>query len=69
MKPVIAITALALLVAGCSEADNPMPPKPCELRKVTGFTWSKRFGWSEGTWTFCVVSEKRLATPFKGEPK
>ena len=68
------MTRLAILAAllgpllGC-EASDPLPPKPCELREITGYQWTITDGWREYTWTLCVVSETRLATPFKGEPQ
>jgi hypothetical protein len=70
MKRTLTIIAAALLLGplltGCGASD-PTPPKPCELREITGYQWTKIGGWWEYTWTLCVVSEKRLATPFKGE--
>lgn len=65
MTRALILTAVLLLV-GCGEA---VPPKPCELREVTYYWWHSARGWVPETQTLCIVSEKRLATPFKGEPK
>ena len=65
-----ALALAGLMLAGCEDTTNVESGLPCEEREITFYTkHSMNSGWRAALkWRVCVVSEKRLATPFK-EPK